>query len=87
MGPWHHLRLALYRGFPTRRPHDCQSAADWKSAIRQIGNLRYVAWSMPFPAPMPQSLLDNAGRGCFDLLEPERAQVERSFVERTAAWN
>ena len=32
----------LYRGFPTRRPHDRPVPTDWKSAIQQVGNLRYA---------------------------------------------
>jgi PAS domain S-box-containing protein len=38
----------LYRGFPTRgAPYPPQPSADWKSAIQQVGNLRYdrrVRW-------------------------------------------
>ena len=33
----------LYRGFPIRRCHAQVQPADWKSAIQQVGNLRYAA--------------------------------------------
>jgi hypothetical protein len=34
----------LYRGFPTcRTPRLVPRSADWKSAIQQVGNLRYEA--------------------------------------------
>ena len=32
----------LYRGFPTRRRSHVGASADWKSAIQQVGNLRYA---------------------------------------------
>ena len=33
----------LYRGFPTRGVCDISNGhADWKSAIQQVGNLRYI---------------------------------------------
>ena len=32
----------LYRGFPTRGRHQIPQPADWKSAIQQVGNLRYA---------------------------------------------
>jgi hypothetical protein len=31
----------LYRGFPTCQPQEVGHPADWKSAIQQVGNLRY----------------------------------------------
>ena len=32
----------LCRGFPIRKRHHVGTASDWKSGIRQVGNLRYV---------------------------------------------
>ena len=32
----------LYRGFPIRRCDPVGQPADWKSAIQQVGNLRYA---------------------------------------------
>jgi len=54
----------LYRGFSTRWPHDLPRAADCKSAIQQIINLRYAigiraAWRLCEIAPRKSA----AGRG------------------------
>jgi hypothetical protein len=38
-------QTSLYRGFPIRKRHLVQGPADWKSAIQQVGNLRYGAVS------------------------------------------
>jgi hypothetical protein len=38
----------LYRGFLTRCPHDFPRAADCKSAIQQVANLRYATVSTSF---------------------------------------
>ena len=55
----------LCRGFPTRRPHDRQRPADWKSAIQQVGNLRYVSWRQysdtPYNLPTPENGLLSGG--------------------------
>ena len=45
--PWDPTTVAqvsnlLCRGFPTRKPSGRHPLADWKSAIQQVGNLRYV---------------------------------------------
>jgi len=36
-----------YRGFPIRARSHHPELADWKSAIRQTGSLRYKNWDAP----------------------------------------
>jgi len=53
----------LYRGFPTRSaPELSQHSADWKSAIRQVGNLRYEPSARDSPEKFVKSPGQRGGR-------------------------
>jgi hypothetical protein len=73
-------------GLPRGKRYCCPGAADWKSAIRQVGNLRYRGHQKPLA---PRLIIINSPLWCMNGLEsrgPVSFRRERRLLVHAAAY-